>query len=149
MTNANDTKLDSKQDYQWFTTMSTRWMDNDVYGHVNNVHYYSYFDSTINQYLIEVGGLDIHRGECIAYIVRSECDYLKSLAYPQDIEVGLAVIKLGNSSVRYVLGIFEKGNDAVCAIGSVTHVFVDRTSERPLTIPEPIRNSLEAIKVDA
>ena len=149
MIEANDTQLDRRHHYKWFLRLTTRWMDNDVYGHVNNVHYYSYFDSTINQYLIDQGGLDIHRGECIAYIVRSECDYLSAIAYPQEIDVGLSIVKLGNSSVRYALAIFEQEKDAASAVGSVTHVFVDRKTERPVAIPEKIRNSLEAIRCEA
>ncbi len=133
-----------RQDYHWFMPITTRWMDNDRYGHVNNVVYYSWFDTVANAYLIERGGLDIHGGEVIAYVVNSRCDYRSAVAYPESVEGGFRVNRLGNSSVEYGIAIFREGDDAACAMGTFTHVFVDRQSERPVPIPEGLRTALEA-----
>ena len=131
--------------YHWFTPITTRWSDNDLYGHVNNVIYYSYFDSVANCYLIEVGKLDIHSGAHVGLVVSSSCDYHAPVAYPQALEGALRVDRLGNSSVQYGIGIFAEGAVAACANGSFTHVFVDRDSNTPVPIPEPMRSALEAI----
>jgi acyl-CoA thioester hydrolase len=120
-------------------------MDNDVYGHVNNAHYYAYFDTVVNRYLIEVGGLDIHGGKVVGYVVSSACDYFRPVAYPEDLEVGLRVDRIGRSSVRYGLGLFAAGGEAACAAGTVVHVFVDRGASGPVEIPGPIRRALEEI----
>ena len=127
-----------RSDYRHFQPITTRWHDNDVYGHVNNV-VYGFFDSAVNTYLIEVGGLDIHDGEVVGFVVSSSCDYFASIAFPDRIEVGLRVGKLGNSSVQYELAIFKAGEDEACAAGRFVHVFVDRTSNRPVPIPERLR----------
>ena len=132
----------TRKDYAQFQSITTRWMDNDVYGHVNNVTYYSWFDTAVNRYLIEEGQLDIHRSPVIAYVVSSSCHYFKPVAYPQTIEAGLRVNRLGNSSVRYGVGIFRAGEDEPCAEGEFIHVFVDRESERSCPIPEPVRAAL-------
>jgi acyl-CoA thioester hydrolase len=125
-----------------FTTpLTTRWADNDVYGHVNNVTYYAYFDSIINLYLIREGGLDIH-GPVIGLIVASSCQFHTSLAYPDELVGGLRVTKLGNSSVTYEVTIAKAGATEVAATASLTHVFVDRTTRRPTPIPESIRAAL-------
>lgn len=137
-----------RHDYRHFQPISTRWHDNDLYGHVNNVTYYSYFDSAVNAYLIEVGGLDIHRGEAVGFVVSSSCDYFASIAFPERIEVGLRVAKLGNSSVQYELAVFKQGEDEACAAGRFVHVFVDRASNRPLPIPERLRTALAALRVE-
>ena len=102
-------KLDSRGNYKYFHTITTRWMDNDIYGHVNNVTYYSYFDTTINQYLIDCAGLNIQKGPVVGYVVNSKCEYFSGIAYPDQIEVGLRVNELGNSSVIYGLSVFKKG----------------------------------------
>ncbi|BFM05954.1 acyl-CoA thioesterase [Halioxenophilus aromaticivorans] len=137
---------DSLRDqYAWFLPLTTRWMDNDIYGHINNVQYYSYFDTVTNHFLIEQCGLDIRRGDAIGYIVHSECNYLSGVAFPATLEGGLKVNKLGNSSVQYGLGIFEQGKSTACAFGNFTHVFVDRESERPVPIPLTIRTQLERL----
>jgi acyl-CoA thioester hydrolase len=125
--------------------IQTRWKDNDVYGHVNNAEYYSYFDTAINAWLIREGGLDIERGEVIGLCVESHCEYHSALAFPDQIEVGLRVGKLGRSSVRYELAIFRAGQDEVTAEGHFVHVFVDRENRRPLPIPEPLRGALERL----
>ncbi|KFX71238.1 thioesterase [Pseudomonas taeanensis MS-3] len=136
-----------RSDYAHFQPISTRWHDNDLYGHVNNVTYYSYFDSAVNAYLIEVGGLDIHNGEVVGFVVSSACDYFASIAFPERIEIGLRVGKLGNSSVQYELAVFKAGEDEACAAGRFVHVFVDRASNRPVAIPQPLREALAALLV--
>jgi acyl-CoA thioester hydrolase len=131
-----------RSDYRHFQPITTRWHDNDLYGHVNNVVYYSYFDSAVNTYLIEVGELDIHAGQVIGLVVSSSCDYFASIAFPERIEVGLRVGKLGNSSVQYELAIFKLGETEACAAGRFVHVFVDRASNRPVSIPAGLRSAL-------
>ncbi len=138
-------ELLNRSDYFWFQDITTRWMDNDIYGHVNNVNYYSYFDTVANSFLIQECGLDIHAGQHIAYIVHSECFYKKPVVFPEQLEGGLRVNRLGNSSVQYGLAIFRKGEPDACAYGNFTHVFVDRDSERPATIPDAIRVKLQTL----
>lgn len=136
-----------RSDYAHFQPITTRWHDNDVYGHVNNVTYYSFFDSAVNTYLIEVGGLDIHNGEVVGFVVSSSCDYFASIAFPERIEIGLRVGKLGNSSVQYELAVFKVGEDEACAAGRFVHVFVDRQSNRPVSIPDGLRRALSDLLV--
>ena len=131
-----------RADYRYFVPITTRWHDNDVYGHVNNVAYYSYFDSTANHFLIHEGGLDIHSGPIIGLVVSSGCDYHAPLAYPDQLSGALRVNRLGNSSVEYGLAIFREGETHAAAEGFFTHVFVDRESRRPAAIPERLRNAL-------
>lgn len=125
--------------------ISTRWTDNDVYGHVNNAIYYQYFDSVINAYLVERGGLDIRSGAVVGFIVRSECDYFAPVSYPGDVEVGVKVEKLGNSSVTYALGLFAPGQGEPCALARMVHVFVDTATQRPVPIPGELRLALQAL----
>lgn len=136
-----------RADYRHFQPVTTRWHDNDLYGHVNNVVYYSYFDSAVNSFLIERGGLDIHDGQVVGFVVSSSCDYFASIAFPERIEVGLRVARLGNSSVQYELAIFKAGEDEACAAGRFVHVFVDRQSNRPVAIPDALRLALETLLV--
>ena len=136
---------DQRDNYKYFTDITTRWMDNDIYGHVNNVVYYSYFDSVANKFLIEEGGLDIHRAEVIGFVVASSCQYRSPIAYPDKIDAGLRVNKLGNSSVEYGIAIFKQGAETASAVGTFTHVFVDRASDKSVAIPAQIRNALEKI----
>ncbi|MNH35857.1 1,4-dihydroxy-2-naphthoyl-CoA hydrolase [compost metagenome] len=124
-----------------------RWHDNDIYGHVNNVVYYGYFDSAVNIYLIEVGGLDIHEGSVIGFVVSSSCDYFAPIAFPDCIEVGMRVGKLGNSSVQYELAIFKQGEEGACAAGRFVHVFVDRETNRPVPFPENLRTTLAQLLI--
>jgi acyl-CoA thioester hydrolase len=131
--------------YSWYTPITTRWSDNDIYGHVNNVVYYSYFDSIANRYLIEIGGLDIHAGGIVGLVVNSSCDYHAPVAYPQALEGGLRVDRLGNSSVQYGIAVFAQGSDEAVANGTFTHVFVDRASNRPQAIPPRLREALAAL----
>jgi acyl-CoA thioester hydrolase len=128
-----------------FLAIGTRWKDNDVYGHVNNVEYYSFFDTVINDFLIRSGGLDIHGGDVIGLCVESQCTFKQSLAFPDSVDAGLRVSKLGTSSVHYEIGLFRSGSDAPAATGRFVHVFVDRTDRRPTPIPASIRTALEGI----
>ena len=123
----------------------TRWMDNDVYGHVNNVQYYSYFDTVINAYLIRPGGLDIHAGPVIGLCAESHCTFHAAIAFPDVVRAGLRVDKLGRSSVRYEIGLFGGEAEEPAATGWFVHVFVDRESRRPAPIPDTVRAALEAI----
>ncbi len=136
-----------RSDYAHFQPITTRWHDNDVYGHVNNVTYYSFFDSAVNTYLIEVGGLDIHSGAVVGFVVSSSCDYFASIAFPDRIDIGLRVGKLGNSSVQYELAVFKAGEEEACAAGRFVHVFVDRESNRPVSIPDGLRRALSDLLV--
>jgi acyl-CoA thioester hydrolase len=128
-----------------FIAVPTRWMDNDIYGHVNNVLYYAFFDTAINQYLIAEGGLDIAGGRVIGVAAETHCQFMQSLAFPEVAEVGLRVGKLGNSSVRYELGIFKQGETAAAATGYFVHVFVDRETRRAVSVPAGIRAALERL----
>ena len=131
-----------RSDFSRFDAIDTRWMDNDVYGHVNNVVYYSFFDTVINQYLIRAGGLDIHDGRVIGLAVESMCRFHRPLAYPDPVDAGLRVGKLGRSSVRYEVGLFAAGAEEPAATGHFVHVFVERESRQPTPIPESIRTAL-------
>jgi len=131
--------------YRHYIVIPTRWMDNDVYGHVNNVVYYSYFDTVINRYLIGEGGLDIAAGEVIGIAAESHCRYRQAVAFPKDIDAGLAVSKLGRSSVRYEVGLFPQGEEEIAAEGWFVHVFVDRATRRPTPIPERLREALSRL----
>lgn len=136
-----------RDDYRHFQPITTRWHDNDAYGHVNNVTYYSFFDTAVNTYLIEQGGLDIHDGEVVGFVVSSACDYFASIAFPECIEVGLRVGKLGNSSVQYELAVFKAGEEEARAAGRFVHVFVDRASNQPLPIPGMLREAMQRLLV--
>jgi acyl-CoA thioester hydrolase len=137
--------IGSRDDYGYFCPVTTRWSDNDIYGHINNVAYYSYFDSVANRFLIERGGLDIHGGSMIGLVVNSGCNYHAALAYPDPLEGGMRVNRLGNSSVEYGLAIFRQGEQQAAAEGHFTHVFVDRETRRPVPIPAAIRAALETL----
>ncbi len=140
--------LPQRDDYRKFYPINTRWMDNDLYGHVNNVTYYSYFDSAVNRYLIEEGGLDIHNAPVVGYVVSSSCQYRQAIAYPETIEAGIRVDRLGNSSVSYGVAIFKQGQDAAAAHGEFVHVFVDRASGKSVPIPATIRDALKQLEVN-
>ncbi len=134
-----------RSDYRHFQPITTRWHDNDIYGHVNNVTYYGFFDTAVNTYLIQQGGLDIHGGEVVGFVVSSSCDYFASISFPDLIEVGVRVARLGNSSVQYELAVFRQGEHEACAAGRFVHVFVRRADNRPTPIPERLRGALEAL----
>jgi acyl-CoA thioester hydrolase len=135
----------TRAEYPHFLTLPTRWMDNDVYGHINNALYYAFFDTAINQYLIAEGGLDITAGKVIAFAAESQCQYLQALAFPEVLEVGMRVGKLGNSSVRYELAIFKQGETLAAAAGYFVHVLVDRETRRPVPMPARVRAALERL----
>ena len=139
--------MTERDGYPYLADITTRWMDNDIYGHVNNVVYYSYFDSVANKYLIEEGGLDIHSADVIGFVVASSCQYMSPIAYPEPIEAGFRVNKLGNSSVEYGIAIFKQGQPVASAVGTFTHVFVDRASDKSVAIPAQLRQALEAVLV--
>eukprot|EP01116_Phalansterium_solitarium_P003685 TRINITY_DN14505_c0_g1_i1.p1 TRINITY_DN14505_c0_g1~~TRINITY_DN14505_c0_g1_i1.p1 ORF type:complete len:196 (-),score=9.91 TRINITY_DN14505_c0_g1_i1:136-723(-) len=140
---------DQRDAYKHFLSIQTRWMDNDVYGHLNNNIYYSFIDSVVNDFLIRRGGLDIERGAVIGLVVESGCQYRKPLAFPGVVECGLRVAKLGTSSVRYEVGVFGAGADTAAAVGHFVHVFVDRSTRRPAAIPADIRSALGSISAAA
>lgn len=135
-------RTERRGDYLHYLAIPTRWMDNDIYGHVNNVVYYSYFDTVINEYLIRAGGLDIHAGSVVGYAIESTCRFHRPLSFPETIDAGLRVGHLGNSSVRYEIGLFRQEEEKAAATGHFVHVFVDRTTEKPTTIPAGIRACL-------
>ncbi len=136
----------SRDDYPHYLEIPTRWMDNDIYGHVNNVVYYSYFDTVINRYLIDVGGLDIHGSPVIGVCAESHCNYQAPITYPEVVDAGLRVGHLGRRSVRYEIGLFRQDDHTAAAMGHFVHVFVDRTSMTPVAIPEGIRAALEQLR---
>ena len=135
----------NRDDYKVFYPISTRWSDNDIYGHVNNVTYYSYFDTAANRYLIEEGGLDISDGSIVGYVVNSGCEYHAPITYPEAIEAGVRVDRLGNSSVQYGIAIFREGERDAAAHGHFVHVFVDREADRSVPIPPNLRSALERL----
>ncbi|MGE2729538.1 acyl-CoA thioesterase [Mycolicibacterium vaccae] len=140
----------TRADYRYFLPITTRWMDNDLYGHVNNVTYYSYFDTVANHFLITEGGLDIHTGPVIGLVVESACSYRAPVAYPDELSAGLRVDKLGNRSVTYGIAIFRDGqvtDDPAVAQGHFVHVFVDRADRRAVAIPDQVRAALQRLVV--
>ncbi len=135
----------SRIDYRHFTPIQTRWEDNDLYGHVNNVVYYSYFDTAVNRFLIEQGGLRIHSDTVVGVVVDSQCSYFSSIAYPDALEAGLGISKLGTSSVVYEVGIFRQNESVAVAAGHFVHVFVGRDDQQPVPIPTSIRTALTTL----
>ncbi len=131
--------------YAWFAAVTTRWVDNDVHGHVSDAHFYAFFDSAINRLLIERGGLDVQRDPVVGFVASSACDYFRPVAYPADLEVGVRTGRIGNSSARYEVALFARGDERAAAAGSMVHVFVDRATGRPTAIPERIRAALESV----
>jgi acyl-CoA thioester hydrolase len=135
-----------RAEYRAFRLITTRWIDNDVYGHVNNVVYYSYFDTAVNQHLIEAGVLDIRRSEVIGLVVETQCRYAKPIAFPDEVAAGIRVARLGKSSVRYEIGLFRNDDELASAEGHFVHVYVDRTTNRPVPLPDPLRVALLALQ---
>lgn len=131
--------------YRWIMTIATRWADNDAYGHVNNTVYYEWFDTAVNRWLVEAELLDIRRGDPIGLVVETGCSYFSPLSFPSDVEVGIAVDRLGTSSVTYRIGIFDVGSAEPSAQGRFTHVYVDRESRRPVSLPPEWRAALERL----
>jgi acyl-CoA thioester hydrolase len=136
---------DVRDAYLHFQIIPTRWMDNDVYGHVNNVVYYSYFDTVVNQYLVEQGALDIQASEVVGLVVETGCQYFAPVAFPDVVTAGLRVAKLGNSSVRYEIGIFRNDDRTASAQGHFIHVYVDRATRRPCPLPAHLRSALQRV----
>lgn len=147
--NLNDSEYNTdRNDYRYFSDLTTRWMDNDIYGHVNNVAYYSYFDTVANKFLIEEGGLDIQKADIVGFVVASNCQYLGPISYPEKIEIGFRANKIGGSSVEYGMAVFRSGERKAKAYGSFTHVFVNRLTSESCPIPNSIRSALEAVLVE-
>ena len=137
----------TRDHFRHFLPISTRWSDNDVYGHVNNVVYYQWFDTVVNEFLIAQGTLDIHEGEAIGLVVETHCNYFSSVAFPERVTAGLCVAQLGTSSVRYEVGIFKGDDHEASAQGHFVHVYVDRITRKPTPIPDKARKVLEPIRV--
>ena len=138
---------ETRDGYRRFLEIPTRWMDNDVYGHVNNVVYYSFFDTVVNEYLVSSGTLDVEESPVIGLVVETGCRYFKPMAFPDAVHAGLRVAHLGKSSVRYEIGLFRNDEDSAVAQGHFVHVYVDRESRRPAPLPEEARAALERLKV--
>jgi acyl-CoA thioester hydrolase len=134
-----------RADYPHFLSINTRWSDNDIYGHVNNVVYYSYFDTVVNEYLIREGALDLEAGKTIGLVVETHCSYFASLAFPDRIDAGLRVTRLGATSVRYEVGIFSAGSEHPAAQGHFVHVYVDRDTRRPVPLPNTLVAALKPL----
>jgi acyl-CoA thioester hydrolase len=132
--------------YRAFRTTGTRWMDNDAYGHVNNVVYYSWFDTVVNAYLIENSVLDIQRGAVIGLVVETQCNYFSPIEFPQSVDAGLRVAHIGRSSVRYEVGLFAQGQPLTAAKGHFVHVYVDRATRQPAALPDGLKSVLEALR---
>jgi len=136
----------SKIEFPYHLKIQTRWHDNDQYGHVNNVVYYSYFDTAVNHYLVNEGGLDIHNAAVVGFVANSSCDYLAPISYPEVVDVGIRVQKLGTKSVAYEIGIFIEGDESLKAFGQFVHVFVRKADKKSVVIPQEIRDKLEEIR---
>ncbi len=135
-----------REAFRHHSQISTRWMDNDVYGHVNNVQYYSFFDTVVNRYLIEAGALDIHAGAVIGLVIETHCNYFAPLAFPQPVDAGLRVAHVGTSSVRYEVGLFAPGEPLAAAVGHFVHVYVDRVTRRPVPLPPALLQALAPLR---
>ena len=135
--------------YPSFLAIPTRWMDNDAYGHVNNVTYYSYFDTLVNEHLVRAGGLDIRRAESIGVVVETSCRFHKPLSFPDTVDAGMRVAHVGRSSVAYEIALFRQGDDDAAATGRFVHVWVDRERRRPIPVPDHIRAALAALRLPA
>ena len=137
----------TREDFRHFCPITTRWADNDVYGHVNNVVYYLWFDTVVNEFLIANGTLDIHAGDTIGLVIESHCNYFSPVAFPEPVTAGLGVARLGNSSVRYEVGIFRGDENIASAQGHFVHVYVDRTTRKSVSIPAATRALLNSIQL--
>jgi acyl-CoA thioester hydrolase len=143
-------RIEAKQrsDYKHFHVITTRWMDNDVYAHVNNVVYYSWFDTVVNQFLVRNKVLDIEHSPVIGLVVETQCNYFAPVAFPDRVTAGLRVARLGNSSVRYEVGIFREEEETASAQGHFVHVYVDRDTRKSAAIPDNMRKLLQSIEVE-
>jgi acyl-CoA thioester hydrolase len=140
--------IPNRLDYPVFRRITTRWSDNDVYGHVNNVVYYSWFDTAVNAYLIETGGLDIHAGSTIGLVVESHCNYYAPLAFPQVIDAGIRTAHIGNASVRYEIALFAENSPSAAASGYFVHVYVDKVTRRPMPLPTELKQALQLLSLE-
>ncbi|HXE97079.1 MAG TPA: thioesterase family protein [Dongiaceae bacterium] len=140
-------QAETRGNYRHFCEITTRWMDNDTYGHVNNVIYYSWFDTAVNQFLIANGALDIEQSPVIGLVIETQCNYFAPVAFPDRITIGIRVAKLGNSSIRYEVGVFREDEEEVAAQGHFVHVYVSRETRRPTAIPDNMRTLLQSIQV--
>jgi acyl-CoA thioester hydrolase len=134
-----------REAYAHFTAISTRWSDNDAYRHVNNVVYYGFFDTAVNQHLIEAGALDVGQSPTVGLVVETQCRYFAPVSFPDRVTVGLRVAHLGNSSLRYELGVFRNDEDVAVAEGHFVHVYVDRASNRPVPLPAAVRAAVAGL----
>ncbi len=140
-------EAETRDRFRWWRSIPTRWMDNDAYGHVNNVEYYSYFDTAVNAHLIENCGLDIHDSSIIGLVVETKCQFKKSLCFPDVVDAGIRVARLGRSSVTYEIGLFREDDDEPAAFGHFVHVYVDRASQTPVPIPDGFRDEMEKLSL--
>lgn len=134
-----------RDQYRWFTKVTTRWSDNDVYGHVNNTVYYQWFDTAVNSWLVEAGLLDIAKGDPIGLVVETGCTYFAPLSFPGEVDIGIALERLGRSSVTYRIGVFSAGSSEPSAEGHFTHVHVGRSDRRPVPVPDGWRSKMEEL----
>ena len=135
----------TRADFTTYVPLTTRWSDNDVYGHVNNAVYFQYFDTAVNKLLVEGGALDVKQSDIIGLVVENRCTFFASVAFPNAIQIGVAVEKIGRSSVRYRLGLFRADDQTAAAQGEFTHVYVDRASRRPAAVPSAVRHLLQPL----
>ncbi len=136
-----------RSSYRAFRSIPTRWADNDMYGHVNNVVYYSWFDTAVNALLIERGALDIHHGDTVGFVVETQCNYFTPISFPQTVEAGIRVAHAGSSSVRYEIALFAEGADSAAAQGHFVHVYVDRSTQRPVELPPALKKIVLELRV--
>lgn len=149
MADAGDRSRDRRADYAHVLAIPTRWADNDQYGHVNNVTYYAYFDTVVNEHLINAGGLDTAGGDAVGFVVETSCKFHRPLGFPDVLDAAMRVRKVGTSSVVYEIAIFRQGDDQPAATGRFVHVWVDRRTNRPVPVPTPIRAALQPLVVPA
>jgi acyl-CoA thioester hydrolase len=143
----SDPREHTRADYRHFLAIPTRWMDNDTYGHVNNVTYYSYFDTVVNEHLVNEGGLDIREGEVVGFVVETSCRYFRPITFPETIEAGMRITRLGRSSVTYEIALFRRAEPSPAAAGRFVHVWVDRRTVTPAEIPAQIRAILQPLAI--
>ena len=141
-------KPSSRNEYNYFSKLGTRWNDNDIYGHMNNIVYYELFDTAVNKWLIKNQLLDIKKGNNIGLIVKSGCNYFSSLAYPEDVDAGIRVTEIGNSSIRYEVGLFQENKQLASAEGFFIHVYVDRSTKKPLPLDNVFKEALRSIFIE-
>jgi acyl-CoA thioester hydrolase len=141
----SEKKIILRKDYQKFYPLSTRWMDNDMFGHINNVVYYSFFDTAVTHFLIETGILRLKNNPIVFYVVHTSCNFITSLSYPEEIEAGIMLKKIGKTSITYGVSVFKKGAISAAAYGEFVHVLVDRNSNKATLIPEDIRHKIKSL----